>query len=123
VLIARARSLAEQRLFELLQADPLTRDLFILNGALPFTFGPRKAEIDLLCVDLRLALEVDGYHHFNESDAYRRDRRKDVLLQHQGYLVSRHLATDVVDRGGEVMRHIRELVLRRRRTFRRENAT
>lgn len=116
---SRARSLAEQRLFELLQADPATRALFVLNGRLPFTFGPNRAEIDLVCAELRVAVEVDGYHHFQDSDAYRRDRRKDVLLQHQGYLVSRHLADDVHERPGEVVRAIRELVQRRQRSRRR----
>jgi hypothetical protein len=122
-LIERARSLAEQRLFELLQADPVTRDLFVLNGLLPFTFGSRKAEVDFVCVELRLAVEVDGYHHFKEHDAYRRDRRKDVLLQHHGYLVSRLLASDVVERETEVVNSIRKLVSRRRRTFSREDVT
>jgi very-short-patch-repair endonuclease len=121
-LESRARSLAEQRLFDLLQADVITRDLFVLNARMPFTFGPGQAEVDLVCAELRLAVEVDGYHHFQQSDAYRRDRRKDVLLQHQGYLISRHLAEDVVERSAEVVRSIRELVKRRRRRRRRENA-
>jgi hypothetical protein len=122
-LLERARSLAEQRLFELLQAEPVTRDLFVLNGLLPFSFGPRKAEVDFVCAALRLAIEVDGYHHFREYDDYRRDRRKDVLLQHQGYLVSRHLASDVLEREAEVVDSIRKLVQRRRRTMLRETAT
>jgi very-short-patch-repair endonuclease len=101
----------------------VTRDLFVLNGLLPFSFGPRKAEVDFVCAALRLAIEVDGYHHFREYDDYRRDRRKDVLLQHQGYLVSRHLASDVLEREVEVVDSIRKLVQRRRRTMLRETAT
>jgi very-short-patch-repair endonuclease len=118
-----ARSAAEQLLYELLQAEPLTRGLFALNVRLPFSFGPARAEVDFVCAELRLVLEVDGYHHFQRQDAYRRDRRKDVLLQHQGYLVSRHLAEDVHQRSGEVMRAVRELVRRRRRSLRRESPT
>jgi very-short-patch-repair endonuclease len=118
-----ARSAAEQRLYELLQAEPVTRDLFELNVRMPFTFGPARAEVDFVCRELRLVLEVDGFYHFQRADAYRRDRRKDVLLQHQGYLVSRHLADDVHERGGEVLRAVRELVRRRRRSFRRESPT
>lgn len=34
-------------------------------------------------------------HHLADPDAYRRDRRKDRLLQEQGYLVLRFLAEDV----------------------------
>lgn len=118
-----ARSAAEQRLYELLQAEPVTQDLFELNVRMPFTFGPARAEVDFVCKELRLVLEVDGFYHFQRADAYRRDRRKDVLLQHQGYMVSRHLAEDVHERAGEVMRTIRELVRRRRRSFRRESPT
>jgi very-short-patch-repair endonuclease len=121
-LASRARSAAEQQLFELLQADAVTRDLFVLNVQMPFSFGTRRAEVDLACVELRVAVEVDGFFHFREFAAYRRDRRKDVLLQHQGYIVSRHLADDVVDRPREVVRTIRELVKRRRRRRRREKA-
>jgi very-short-patch-repair endonuclease len=123
LLEQRARSLAEQRLFELLSADPLTRGLFELNRALQFNFGTRPAEPDLVSLPLRLVLEVDGYYHFQELDAYRRDRRKDVLLQQHGYLVSRHLASDVVERAGEVMRVIRELVTQRRKKSCTENAS
>lgn len=121
-LASRARSAAEQRLYELLQADPVTSGLFELNVKMPFSFGPGRAEVDLACVELRVAVEVDGFHHFREFDAYRRDRRKDVLLQHQGYLVSRHLADDVMERASDVVRSIRELVKRRRRQRRWENA-
>jgi very-short-patch-repair endonuclease len=120
-LAGRARSLAERRLYELLQAEQVTRGLFALNELQPFMFGPRRAEIDLVCAELRIAVEVDGYHHFREFDGYRRDRRKDVLLQHQGYLVSRHLAADVTECPGAVVRSIRELVLRRRRTRQRKD--
>jgi very-short-patch-repair endonuclease len=121
-LAARARSEAEQRLYELLQEDPVTRGLFELNVQMPFSFGARRAEIDLACVELRVAVEIDGFYHFQEFDAYRRDRRKDVLLQHQGYLVSRHLADDVMEKPRDVVRTIRELVKRRRRRRRREKA-
>jgi very-short-patch-repair endonuclease len=114
-LASRARSAAEQRLYELLQADPITSGLFELNVKMPFSFGPGRAEVDLACIELRVAVEVDGFHHFREFDAYRRDRRKDVLLQHQGYLVSRHLADDVMERASDVVRSIREVVKRRRR--------
>jgi very-short-patch-repair endonuclease len=121
-LAERARSEAELQLYELLEADPVTRGLFELNVQMPFSFGARRAEIDLACVELRVAVEIDGFFHFQEFDAYRRDRRKDVLLQHQGFLVTRHLADDVKERPREVVRAIRELVKRRRRRRRREKA-
>ena len=43
-----------------------------------------------------IAIEVDGIHHFADPDCYRRDRRKDVLMQTQGYLVIRVLAEDIL---------------------------
>ena len=52
-------------------------------------------EVDLLCADARLAIELDGSQHLANADAYRRDRRKDQLLQENGYFVLRFLAEDV----------------------------
>ena len=52
-------------------------------------------EVDLLCADARVAVELDGAQHLADRVAYRRDRRKDQLLQENGYLVLRFLAEDV----------------------------
>jgi very-short-patch-repair endonuclease len=38
---------------------------------------------------------LDGAQHLESADAYRRDRRKDQLLQQNGYFVLRFLAEDV----------------------------
>jgi very-short-patch-repair endonuclease len=40
-------------------------------------------------------VELDGAQHLADPIAYRRDRRKDQLLQENGYLVLRFLAEDV----------------------------
>ena len=45
--------------------------------------------------DARVAIELDGAQHSPIQSAYRRDRRKDQLLQENGYLVLRFLAEDV----------------------------
>jgi very-short-patch-repair endonuclease len=92
----RARSLAELTLFDALEATAATAGRFQLNASVSFAFGTRGAEIDLLSRDDELAIEVDGVHHFAEPDAYRRDRRKDLLLQGHGYTVLRFLAEDVL---------------------------
>jgi very-short-patch-repair endonuclease len=84
-------------LFAALEADLRTAMQFELNGALPFDFGGRPAEVDLACRAVRLAVEVDGYHHFIDAEAYRRDRRKDRMLQLNGWLVFRVLADDLND--------------------------
>src|SRR3954471_17859441 len=41
------------------------------------------------------SFEVDGGQHLADPVAYRRDRRKDQLLQEHGYLVLRYLAEDL----------------------------
>ena len=52
-------------------------------------------EVDLICADVKLAIELDGGQHLADANAYRRDRRKDRLLQEHGYFVLRFLAEDV----------------------------
>ena len=52
-------------------------------------------EVDLLCRGARIAVELDGAQHVADPIAYRRDRKKDQLLQENGYLVLRFLAEDV----------------------------
>ena len=91
-----ARSKAERALYEMLESWPETTGLFELNGKLDFRFGPRLAEVDLLCRALRIAIEVDGFFHFQSDEAYRRDREKDWELQRHGYLVLRFLAADIL---------------------------
>ena len=51
-------------------------------------------EVDFFCADARLVIELDGAQHLADADAYRRDRRKDALLQQHGYFVLRFLAED-----------------------------
>jgi hypothetical protein len=94
----RARSAAERFLFAFLESLPETAGRFELNAPLDFPFGPRPAEVDLLCRSPRIAVELDGYFHFLDSDGYRRDRTKDWELQRRGYLVVRFLAEDVFPR-------------------------
>ncbi len=106
--IDRARSAAERFLYECLQRLPETAGLFRLNAALGFPFGSnREIEADLAADSLRLVVEIDGYHHFQDPESYRRDRRKDLELQKHGYLVVRVLAEDVVCR----LEHVLETVL------------
>ena len=42
-----------------------------------------------------VAIEIDGLQHLGDPAAYRRDRRKDALLQAHGYFVLRFLADDI----------------------------
>jgi Protein of unknown function (DUF559) len=110
-----ARSAAERFLFERLESGAETAGSFELNATLDFYFGSsRWIEVDFAARSLKLAIEVDGYHHFHDPEAFRRDRRKDLELQKHGYLVVRVLAEDVVERPEEVMDTILEAVAFRR---------
>jgi very-short-patch-repair endonuclease len=59
-------------------------------------------EVDLLCRDAHLAVELDGARHLSE-ESYRRDREKDLALQRHGWLVLRFLASDATARLGDVL--------------------
>jgi very-short-patch-repair endonuclease len=59
--------------------------------------------VDLLCAEARVVIELDGAQHLADTDAYRRDRRKDALLQENGYFVLRFLAEDVGKRLADVL--------------------
>ena len=92
----RARSASEAFLYRRLETLAATNGKFRLNAELPIPFdGWGRMEVDLLCAPSRIAIELDGGQHLGDTDAYRRDRRKDALLQENGYLVLRFLAEDV----------------------------
>jgi hypothetical protein len=103
-----ARSIAEAMLFEALESTPATAGRFALNESLSVRFGPSAAEVDLLSRRDRIAIEIDGVHHFADLDCYRRDRNKDLLLQTQDLIVVRVLAEDVM----RDVRHAIDLVQR-----------
>ena len=65
--------------------------LLTIDDFLP-TFPHFPMKVDLFCADARLAIELDGAQHLADANAYRRDRRKDALLQQNGYVVLRFLS-------------------------------
>jgi hypothetical protein len=95
-LDAHARSAAEAGLLAALEATPATAGRFELNGYLSVRFGTNAMEVDVLGRQDRIAIEIDGYYHVGDLEAYRRDRRKDLLLQTLGFIVVRVLAQDVM---------------------------
>ena len=104
----RARSEAERFLYLRLETLPETAGLFELNGLMAFPFGrmPRM-EVDLVSREFKIAIEIDGYYHFQDHYAYRRDRYKDFILQKKGFMVLRFLADDVVVR----QEHVQDVIL------------
>jgi very-short-patch-repair endonuclease len=94
--IDRARSATEAFLYRRLETLSQTAGRFHLNALLSIPFDvSSQMEVDLLCADARLAIELDGAPHLADANAYRRDRRKDALLQQNGYMVLRFLSEDV----------------------------
>ena len=94
--LSRARSMIEAFLFCRLDSLPETRGQFQLNYELSIPFdGLGCMEVDLLCQDARIVIEIDGLQHLSSKEAWRSDRRKDLFLQEHGYIVLRFLAEDV----------------------------
>ena len=113
----RARSASEAFLYRRLETLPETAGRFRLNADLPIAFDGRgRMEVDFLCEELRIAIELDGGQHLDDAEAYRRDRRKDRLLQENGYLVLRFLAEDVGKRLDAVLDAILRAMAHRRQT-------
>jgi superfamily II DNA or RNA helicase/very-short-patch-repair endonuclease len=105
----RARSASEAFLYRRLETLAAIAGRFRLNAELPIPFdGWGRMEVDLLCAQSRIAIELDGGQHLGDPDAYRRDRRKDALLQENGYLVLRFLADDV----GKYLDQVLDAILR-----------
>jgi superfamily II DNA or RNA helicase/very-short-patch-repair endonuclease len=115
--IDRARSASEAFLYRRLETLPGTAGCFRLNAELPIQFDQEgKMEVDFYCAAARLAVELDGPQHLQSPEAYRRDRRKDALLQENGCFVLRFLAEDVGQQLDEVLDGIlRALAHRQRR--------
>ena len=112
----RARSATEAFLYRRLATLPETAGRFRLNTDLPISFDGRgRMEVDLLCAEASVAIELDGAQHLADAEAYRRDRRKDALLQQHGYFVLRFLAEDVGKCLDSVLDTILATLVRRQR--------
>ncbi len=104
----RARSASEAFLYRRLETLPDTAGRFRLNVELPIAFDGRgRMEADFFCAEAGLVVELDGAQHLADAEAYRRDRRKDALLQQNGYFVLRFLAEDA----GKHLDHVLDMIL------------
>lgn len=104
----RARSSAEAFLYRRLETLSSTSGKFRLNQELPIPFaGHGSMEVDLLCAQTKLIMELDGPQHL-EPSAYRSDRRKDLLLQENGYFILRFLSEDI----GKDLDNVLDTILR-----------
>ena len=73
-------------------------------------------EVDFFCADSRVVVELDGAQHLADAEAYRRDRRRDAMLQKNGYFVLRFLAEDAGKRLDHILDTILATLIHRRRT-------
>lgn len=106
---ARARSASEAFFYRRLETHPQLAGQFQLNSALPIPFNDHSTmEVDFHCAPARLVIELDGLQHLTDAAAYRRDRRKDALLQIHGYFVLRFLTDDL----GRNLDHALDQILR-----------
>src|SRR5690606_16910621 len=115
-----ARSQAEQFLFRVLELAPETRGVFQLNAKMPFKFGNRSMEVDLFSSSDQIALEIDGYYHFQNSESWRPDRCKVFVLQPHRTLVLRVRACDLLSHLDEIREAVRQAGRHRRKKYTRK---
>lgn len=97
-LPGRARRRTTGALFEALARDPRTRGRFALDHEVAMPDGGPPIDVDLVATGARIAVELDGWYHFQDPEGYRRDRSQDTRLHRAGYFVMRFVAEDVDQR-------------------------
>jgi hypothetical protein len=103
----------EQRLAAMLSKDTELAALFCFNWFVDTVRGSRP-KVDLVWMDGRLVVELDGYPDHTTHRAFIGDRHRDYELALSGYTVLR-LANDEVEQDfGRAIEKIRDLVRRRR---------
>jgi REase_MTES_1575 len=66
--------------------------------------------IDIALVELRIAIEVDGWAFHSASDRFQRDRTKDNALSVVGWKVVRFTWADITQRPGHVVNTVRRMI-------------
>jgi len=90
------RGACEGLLYYMLEARRETRGRFATNVRLTNTEGNRSHEVDLLCAQARLIIEIDGPEH-NNQHRKTTDSRKQKDLENQGYRVRRFSNEQVIE--------------------------
>ena len=94
--VERARSATEAFLYRRLETLPETAGDSASMPSCRFRSTAVARWKSICSVPMRAwPIELDGSQHLDGAEAYRRDRRKDLLLQENGYFVLRFLAEDV----------------------------
>jgi very-short-patch-repair endonuclease len=103
----------EQRLATMLTADSELAPLFRFNWFVDTVRGSRP-KVDLVWLDGRLVVELDGYPDHAARHAFINDRHRDYELALSGYTVLRLANDEVVQDFGRAIEKIRDLVRLRR---------
>jgi very-short-patch-repair endonuclease len=102
----RLRSELEARLLALVATSGLPRP--VCNRAV--MVGDERIEVDFLWSEQRVVVETDGEKFHANSLAFERDRKRDRLLQVDGYRVLRFTHRQVEIEPEAVIASIRELL-------------
>jgi hypothetical protein len=103
----------EQRLAAMLSDDDELAALFCFNWFVDTVRGSRP-KVDLVWIDGRLVVELDGYPDHATRHAFTGDRHRDYELALSGYTVLRLANDEVVQDFGRAIEKIRDLVRLRR---------
>jgi very-short-patch-repair endonuclease len=109
----------EQRLHTMLANDVELAGLFNFNWIIDTTRGSRP-KVDLVWIDGRLAVELDGYADHATRRAFIGDRHRDYELMLSVYAVLRLANDEVVQDFGRAVEKIRDLVRLRRSQLKQE---
>jgi very-short-patch-repair endonuclease len=90
------RGACEGLVYYMLEARQETRGRFSANARLTSSLNLRRHEVDLLCQEARLVIEIDGPEH-NQQARKNMDAKKEKDLEDQGYRVQRFRNQDVIE--------------------------
>jgi very-short-patch-repair endonuclease len=99
----------EQRLAKMLDADRELAPLFCFNRTIETVRGSAP-RVDLVWLDGRLVVELDGYPDHGTRTAFTRDRHRDYELTLSGYTVLRLANDEIVQDFGKAIDKIRDMV-------------
>ena len=103
----------EQRLAAMLSEDTELAQLFCFNWFVDTVRGSRP-KVDLVWIDGRLVVELDGYADHATRRTFISDRNRDYELALSGYTVLRLANDEVAQDFGRALEKIRDLVRLRR---------
>jgi very-short-patch-repair endonuclease len=109
----------EQRLAAMLGKDAELAELFRFNWFVDTVRGSRP-KVDLVWIDGRLVVELDGYPDHTTRGAFISDRHRDYELALSGYTVLRLANEEIAQDFGRAIEKIRDLVRLRRSQIKRE---